>query len=168
MFSSLVAARHSVRNYLDKPVEAEKLEAVLNAARLAPSAVNFQPWHFYVVKSAAARTAVQAAYNREWFAGAPIYIVVCADTATAWTRKCDGLNHADIDAAIATEHICLAATDCGLGSCWVCNFDVPLLRAALPLTETQRPVAIVSLGYEADAPAKRTARKALAEIVSEL
>lgn len=105
-------------------------------------------------------------YNREWFARAPVYIVVCADKSVAWVRKSDNKNHADIDAAIATEHICLAAAEIGLGSCWVCNFDPELFKANFRLSSERYPVAIVSLGYIQEQPDHFTTRKDKDEIVT--
>ena len=80
---------------------------------------------------------------------------VCVDESVSWKRKSDGHDHADIDAAIAAEHICLAAAEQGLGSCWVCNFDVPLCREALELPATLRPVVLIPVGYPADAPTQK-------------
>lgn len=164
-FLDLVKKRYSVRSYRPQPVEREKLDVILECARLAPSAVNFQPWHFYVVESEAAKAALRPCYHREWFAGAPLYIVVCADESASWKRSSDGYDHADIDAAIAAEHICLAAADQGLGSCWVCNFDVAACREALQLPENLRPVVLLPIGYAADDPTQKK-RKPLAEIVT--
>ena len=137
-FLDLVKARYSVRSYRPQAVEREKVEYLLECARLAPSAVNFQPWRFFVVASDACREALRRCYHREWFAEAPLCIAVCVDESVSWKRKSDGHDHADIDAAIAAEHICLAAAEQGLGSCWVCNFDVPLCREALELPATRR------------------------------
>ena len=163
-FLDLVKARYSVRSYRTQAVEREKLEYVLECARLAPSAVNFQPWRFLVVADDAQKEALRKCYAREWFAQAPLYIVVCADVSASWKRKSDGRDHADIDAAIAAEHIALAAAEQGLGSCWVCNFDVALCREVLQLPGTQRPVVLIPSGYPADVPAQKR-RKALDEIV---
>lgn len=138
----------------------------MECARLAPSAVNYQPWHFMVVISEEQKQKVQQCYNREWFAKAPAYVVVCADKSVAWVRKSDHKNHADIDAAIATEHICLAATEMGLGSCWVCNFEIDLLRANFQIPFEKDPVAIISLGYIEEQPEHFSTRKEKAEIVT--
>ena len=88
------------------------------------------------------------------------------DSSEAWIRKSDGKNHSDIDAAIATEHICLAAAEQGLGSCWVCNFDPDILKQALHLSPNQYPVAIVSLGYVKQSPEKHSPRKEISEIIT--
>ncbi len=164
-FLELVQSRYSTRAYSDRKVESEKIEYLLECARLAPSAVNFQPWHFVVVESDEMRARVAECYRREWLRSAPLYIVVCADRAQSWKRKMDGHDHADIDAAIAAEHICLAATEQGLGNCWVCNFDANLCSEVLNLKGELYPVAIIPIGYPTDTPTEKK-RKTLAEIVS--
>ena len=128
----------------------------VGCARLAPSAVNFQPWRFFVVASDARREALRRCYHRE--SGSPKRRSASRCASTSRCRgsvKSDGHDHADIDAAIAAEHICLAAAEQGLGSCWVCNFDVPLCREALELPATLRPVVLIPVGYPADAPTQR-------------
>ena len=114
-FLELSKQRYSARNYSSDMIEQEKLYYILECARFAPSAVNYQPWHFFIVKSDNQKLLVQQSYPREWFTEAPLYIVVCADSSISWVRKSDNKNHSDIDAAIATEHICLAAAEQGLG-----------------------------------------------------
>ena len=99
-FLDLVKARYSVRSYRPQAVEREKVEYLLECARLAPSAVNFQPWRFFVVASDARRKALRRCYHREWFAEAPLCIAVCVDESVSWKRNSDGHDHADIDAAI--------------------------------------------------------------------
>ena len=166
-FLELVEARYSSRSYSDRAVEPEKVEYLLECARLAPSAVNFQPWKFVVGESAEKRARLQECYLREWFREAPLYVVVCADKAQSWKRKLDGHDHADIDAAIATEHICLAATELGLGSCWVCNFDADLCSEVLDLEGELYPVAIVPIGYPTDEPTSKK-RKPIEDVVSKV
>lgn len=165
MFKDLVLERHSVRSYrADIPVEEEKLHYVLDCARLAPSAVNFQPWKFVVLQSADAKAGLYPSYDRPWVREAPVIVVCCADYAQSWKRRSDGKDHADVDVAIAVEHLCLAAAEQGLGTCWVCNFDAEGLKASLHLPATLEPVAIVPLGYPADSSAPEKKRKPLSEI----
>ena len=167
-FRELVEARYSARAYSDRKVEQEKIDYILECARLAPSAVNFQPWRFIIVESEEKRTALHASYAQEWFQQAPLYIVVCGDRSQSWTRKRDGHDHTDIDAAIATEHICLAATEVGLGSCWVCNFRPHVVNEILGLDgETLYPVAIIPIGYATDTPTLKK-RKSLEEILTRI
>lgn len=146
-FLELCNRRCSVRDYEDKPVEREKLEYILNAGRLAPSAVNFQPWLFIVVREQENKIKLQECYHREWFKTAPCYIILCGDHNQGWKRKIDDKDFSDIDVAIATEHMCLAATDIGLGSCWVCNFDIVALRANFQIPDHIEPIAILPVGY---------------------
>lgn len=167
-FLELTKKRFSARSYKPDAVEQDKLDYILECARLAPSAVNFQPWHFLVVKSDEQKQKLYPCYGREWFAKAPVFIIVCEDKSSAWVRKFDNKNHADIDAAIATEHICLAATEKGLGSCWVCNFDVDLLMTTFQLSTEKYPVAIIPIGYIEEQPANSSKRKEMSEVVTVL
>lgn len=168
-FTTLVQRRYSVRDYRPEVPEEEVLRGILDTARLAPSACNRQPWHFYVVRSAAAREALAGAYPRPWFATAPLYIVLTVRHDEEWVRPSDGHRHGIVDASIAAEHICLAAAEAGLGTCWVCAFDVEAARRALPLKADEEPVIILPIGYPAEgsvAPEKN--RKTLDEIVTEI
>lgn len=165
-FLELTKKRFSARSYKSDEVEQEKINYILECARLAPSAVNYQPWHFMVIVSEEQKQKVRQCYGREWFATAPVYIVVCVDKTIAWVRKSDNKNHADIDAAIASEHICLAAAEIGLGSCWVCNFDLELFKTHFNLPDEKYPVAIIPVGYIKEQPEHCTARKNIDEIVT--
>jgi len=161
--------RFSARKYTNEPVVDEDLQYILECVRLAPSAVNFQPWKFVIVKSDEAKAKVQKAYNREWFATAPIYIIGYKNTQTNWVRSFDGKAHGDIDVAIAMEHLCLAATERGLGTCWVCNYDPLILADELPQSEEWESVVIVPVGYIADdCPRKEKSRKSLEDIIESI
>ena len=165
-FNSLAALRYSCRSYRPDAVSEDNIATLLEGARLAPSACNRQPWRFMVVRpeDAAGRAAISSAYNREWVTTAPCYIIVCGVPAEAWVRPADGHNHVDVDIAIATEHICLAATSLGLATCWICNFDPAVLKAKLALPEGIEPMVILPVGRPADTePEKR--RKDLADIL---
>lgn len=166
-FLDLVRNRFSSRKYQDKQVEEEKIVQVLEAARMAPSAVNYQPWVFVVIREAENLEKIHACYHRDWFNQAPVVIVACADHAQSWKRS-DGKDHADIDVAIAVDHITLAATEAGLATCWVCNFDPEKTRQTLALPDHIEPVAMIPLAYPADSPdtARHTQkRKTLNQIV---
>ena len=163
----VIRARHSVRAFEPRPVERAKLLDVLETARLAPSACNNQPWIFLVVQQAEGLLALAECYPREWFRGAPAVIVCCANTMTAW-RRGDGKSHADIDVAIAADHLTLAAAEAGLGTCWVCAFDAAMLKTRLALPAGIEPVVLVPIGYPAPGvqPAERHyQRKPLEETV---
>jgi len=164
-YKTLANNRYSVRNFTNQPVENEKIELILETARKAPSAVNFQPYKMYVVQSAEKLDAVKSCYHRTWIKSAPIVIVVVGKKGMAWKRAQDMKDYTDIDAAILIDHIMLQATDLGLGTCWVCNFDIDALREVLELDYNQEPIAIIPVGYPAsdEIPVKK--RKGLDELV---
>lgn len=161
----LINARYSVRKYDDKPVPGAVIERILEAARLAPSAANYQPWHFFVVTNEATRKALFPNERQAWISGAPVVLVACSYPGAGWKRSYDGKNHADIDIAIAMEHVMLAATAEGLGTCWICAFDPAVARQVLNLPPDMEPVAITPLGYSLDTLRPKN-RKALGEIVT--
>lgn len=162
-FLELAASRVSVRGYTSAPLADGDVEKVLEAGRLAPSAANRQPWHFIVVREEAQRRALGEAYTKEWFLQAPVILVVCVEPGKAWKRS-DGKSYADVDGAIAMDHMTLCAADLGLGTCWIGAFDAAKVRAALGLPEGVEPLAMTPLGRPADAGRPKT-RKALSEIV---
>lgn len=162
-FRELIAARYSVRAYRPDPVEEEKLQAVLEAARLAPTAANRQPFQVIVIHTAGRERELQRIYAAAWFAQAPLVLAVCTLPDQAWTRR-DGKNYGDVDAAIVMDHIILAATELGLGTCWIAAFDPEAARAVLGLPEGVEPIVFTPLGYPAERPRPKK-RKDLAELV---
>ena len=163
---NLARERYSCRNYSDRKVYRDTILAVLDIARLAPSACNRQPWKFLVADSQEQREAVLYSYEREWIRTAPEFIIACGIHDEAWHRGCDGKDHTDVDLSIAIEHLCLSATSLELGTCWVCNFDPKPIREAFGLPDNVEPIAIIPIGYPAEGqstPIKK--RKALDEIV---
>jgi nitroreductase len=166
-FLELAKKRFSLRNYLDKPVEHEKLMYVLESGRVAPSAANFQPWHFIVIRDKEMRIKIGTTYNRPWFMKAPVIIVICGDHQSSWKRA-DGKDHCDIDISITTDHMTLAAAEAGLGTCWICNFDAKKTSEILNLPGHIEPIAYLSLGYpdmDEDKGSRHLVRKKLEEIV---
>ena len=161
-FYDVIKQRRSVRAYRSTPVEDEKLERVLDAARLAPTAANRQPIQFYVVRKKDVRRRLIQAYAQQWFADAPVIVCACACPSKAWSRM-DGRNYADVDATIAMDHLILAATAEGLGTCWIGAFNPERLREVLGIPTELDPVALTPLGYPAAEPAP-TPRKPLDEI----
>lgn len=109
--------RFSARKYTAEPVAQSDIDYIMECVRLAPSAVNKQPWKFVIVRSEEAKQKLWRAYDREWFRTAPLYIVCMKNNNACWTRSYDDKKHGDVDVAIATEHLCLAATERGLGTC---------------------------------------------------
>ena len=171
-FLELVKQRYSCRSYQEKSVEQEKLDYVMECVRFAPSAVNKQPWMFHVVKNEADKAKLQECYNREWFATAPMYIICSILHDEEWVRS-DGKHHGDIDIAIAVEHLCLAATEQGLATCWVCNFDAEKCKQLFAIADrsaegrlfgkNEEPAVLIPIGYAADEP-KEKKRKEIEKI----
>lgn len=165
-FHQLLHKRYSVRKFQQQPIERELMLQVLEAGRMAPSAVNYQPWHFIVIQDQALKEKLHTVYGRDWFQQAAAYIVVCGDHTASWKRSSDQKDHCDIDIAIAVDHMTLRATELGLGSCWVCNFDNQLTKEILQLPDHIEPMVILPIGYplpqQEPTPKKR---KALNEIV---
>jgi nitroreductase len=163
-FIDVIIHRYSVRRYKNMPVEQEKVVAILEAGRIAPSAVNFQPWYFIVVTEGENRKSLNQVYPRPWFETAPIVVIICADQSKSWKRRADNHDYAFVDAAIAIDHMTLQAVDLGLGTCWVCNFDVDLCRKILEIPDHINPVALLPVGYPDDLTGEKN-RKDLSEIV---
>lgn len=149
-FMELAKRRCSVRAYEDRKVESEKLERILEAARIAPTAKNLQPVKLLAVQSGEGLEKVGKAAN---IYGAPLAIIVCADHQRAWTRPFDSKRSTDIDASILTDHMMLEATELGLGSVWICFFKPDVLREEFSLPEHLEPVNILAVGYASGAPA---------------
>jgi nitroreductase len=162
-FSETINKRYSARVYRPNAVEAEKLNAVLEAARLAPTAANRQPFKIMVVHTRGREEELRRVYPAPWFTQAPILICICTTPAKAWLRR-DRKNYADVDAAIAMDHLVLAATEQGLGTCWVAAFDPVAARKVLGLPADVEPVAFTPLGYAADYAGTKL-RLPLAELV---
>lgn len=153
-FLDLVKRRYSCRSYHPTKVEQEKLDYIMECVRLAPSAVNRQPWMFRVVRDEEGLKQLASCYNREWFATAPVVVIASILHDEEWVRS-DGKHHGDIDIAIAVEHLCLAATEQGLGSCWVCNFDAERCKQLFGLEANEEAAVLIPLGYAADEPKEK-------------
>ena len=162
-FLELVRDRFSCRAYKPVAVEKEKLDYVMECVRFAPSAVNKQPWRFRIISSEEEKAKMQQCYNREWFKSAPMYVIASVLHDEEWVRA-DGKHHGDIDIAIAVEHLCLAATEQGLATCWVCNFDASLCKELFALPENEEPAVLIPVGYAAE-EAKEKKRKTIDEIM---
>ena len=162
-FLELVKRRYSCRNYQSKPVEQGKLDYIMECVRLAPSAVNRQPWRFRIVSSEEGRKKLCQCYNREWFTTSPVIIIASILHDEEWVRS-DGKHHGDIDIAIAVEHLCLAAAEQGVGTCWVCNFDAKLCKSLFALSDNEEAAVLIPLGYPAD-ELRAKHRKPISEII---
>lgn len=174
-FYELVAQRQSDRNYeTESPVEREKIERILEAARLAPSACNAQPWKIIVVDNPelknqlADATAAKALMMNHFTKQAPVHLVIVEEGANisstigGWVKR---KHFPHIDLGIIAEHICLAATAEGLGTCMIGWFDENKVRKLLNIPKQKRPILIITLGYSAQ-PLREKKRKAMNEIVS--
>lgn len=162
-FQELIRARYSVRAYRPEPLEEDKLQRVLEAARLAPTAANRQPFQLIVIHTAGKEEDLKRIYSRDWFVQAPLIICACAEPERAWTRR-DGKRYGEVDVAIAMDHLTLAATELGLGTCWVANFDPQAAKEILGLPPEAEPIVFSPLGYPADSRRGKN-RKPLSELV---
>lgn len=145
-----IQKRRSIRQYLDKEIPEETLKAIIECARVAPSAGNRQPWVFVVVKTKEVRDLLMAAAGNQPSLGqAPVVIVVCADPEAAGARYEDrGRSlYCFQDTAAAVENMILAAVSFGLGTCWIGAFKETEARKALDLPYNLRPIAMFPLGY---------------------
>lgn len=147
---NVAKSRYSVRNYLDKKVEKEKLNKILEAAHVAPTAANLQPVRLLVVQEKENLDKIGKAasiYN------APLAIIVCSDHSKAWKRPFDGKQTVDIDASILTDHMMLEATELGLGSVWVYYFKPDVIKKEFALPDGLEPINILAIGYADESPA---------------
>ncbi|MEN7973005.1 MAG: nitroreductase family protein [Verrucomicrobiota bacterium] len=164
-FIELAEKRRSIRGYKSDPVPEVLLDEVLQAGNLAPTAKNLQPFHFIVVRDPEKLAGLAIAYPAPFFREAPVVIVVCAEASQGWTRdRYDGKNYCEVDAAIATDHMTLAAADLGLGTCWIAAFDPVKVAEVMDLPGGVETIALLSLGYPNE-PGREKVRKSLEELV---
>jgi nitroreductase len=163
-FLDLIQKRYSVRAYKPDPVEDAKLAQVLEAARLAPTAANWQPFQLIVAHVHGREAEFQRVYHRRWFTRAPLVICACGLPAKGWVRQADAVNYTPVDVAIALDHLILAATELGLGTCWIAAFDQVATRQVFGLPAGVEPIALTPLGYPADKPGPKE-RKPLSALV---
>jgi nitroreductase len=162
-FFECLASRRSIRAYKSDRIEDGKLERVLEAGRLAPTASNKQPFRVLVLSTEGREPEFRKIYDKDWFVAAPLVLLVCAVPDGAWVRK-DGKNYADVDATIVMDHMVMAATSLGLGTCWIANFDAKAAREILKLEKDWEPLVFTPLGYPKETPEPRP-RKKLEDIV---
>ena len=162
-FHELIRIRRSIRAYRPDEVGDDVLQRVLMAARVAPTACNLQPFQLVVITDAEVRAQMKEAYGKDWFCQAPVIVAVCVLPDQAWKRR-DGFNSAEVDAAIVMDHIVLAATEEGLGTCWICSFDEAKAKQILGVPDQARIVAMTPLGVPAAEPSPFV-RKPLRDLV---
>jgi nitroreductase len=160
-FSDLIRNRYSVRGYRPDPVEKEKLEQVLEAARLAPTAANRQRFQLIVIHTEGRQEELSRIYGREWFVQPPIVICACRYPMGSDHNRRD---YTDVDLGIVVDHLILAAAELGLGTCWIGAFDAAVAREVLGLPDEVEPVIFTPLGYPDDAGRPKK-RKELSELV---
>lgn len=164
----LMRTRRSVRSYQQRPVEEEKLEQVLEAARLAPSAANRQPWRYIIVDDHETKERLRAAYDKEWFTQAPLIVVACGVPDEAWKKRRifppQTEEYWKVDVAISLQNLIMAAWEQGLGSCWIAAFDENKTKSVLGIPKNVRVLAMTPLGYPQDSQEPITDRKPLNEI----
>lgn len=140
--------RRSVRAYRPDPIPADLFERVTEALRLAPSACNNQPWRFILVTQPELRQKIaHASHDQMFIADAPVIVVGCGLPARAYPRMGDYWNSAEIDVAIAMDHLALAAAEAGLGTCWIGAFDEREVKALLDIPDEAKVVAMTPLGW---------------------
>lgn len=148
-FLELATSRYSVRDFSQKPVEEWKIDKILKAAKVAPTAVNNQPQKLYVLKSPKAVAKLTAI--RPLF-GATLAIIVCYDDSLSWKNSRDGGHDSgEVDASIVCTHMMLQAWELGIGSCWIGAFSPAVVSEAFGIPANEHPVAILPLGYPAEA-----------------
>ena len=165
-FYDVIRDRRSIRAYKPDRIEDDKLQRILNAAILAPSAANRQPISIIVVKDGKVKQKLKDAYSQEWFFTAPIIICACCSPDKAW-RRSDGKSYVDVDVTIAMDHLILAASAEGLGTCWIAAFKPDIVREVLEIPYDLDPLILTPLGYPESIP-EPTFRKQLNEIVREI
>jgi nitroreductase len=173
-YEDVVINRKSIRSYSERPVEEGKINFVLECARLAPSWANRQCWRFIVVRDKDLIQQIsKATIINRWIKNVPVVIVACADPDLSGVKN--GINYYSVDVAISMEHIILAATDVGLGTCWIAEYNETKLKELLRVPNRIKIVAISPLGYATETPGfadktrefvtGRKKRKSLSEIV---
>lgn len=160
----LMEERYSVRDFCDKPVEEEKIQAILKAGQLAPTACNNQPQKIYVLKTKESlelwKKCTKCHFNEQ------LVMIICYDKNTCWKREFDGQNSGYVDASIVTTQMMLEAANEGIGSTWIMYFDPQAVRTEFNLPENIEPVSVLSMGYASE-KAKPSPRHALRKPLSE-
>jgi nitroreductase len=162
-FLDLVRSRYSVRAYRPIEVEQVKIDQILQAMCLAPTAANRQPFRIILVRTKGREAELRRIYDKDWFVQAPIIICACGVDQESWLRD-DGRPTTEIDVAIVMDHITLAATSLGLGTCWIGAFNPAEARRILRIPEFASPILFSPLGYPAD-QLKSKERKSIGKLV---
>lgn len=172
-FDEIVSTRHSVREFSDRPVSHEAIEAMCEAARWAPSAVNSQTWRFIVVRDRArierlVKQGMGPVIGNKWMLKAPVVIAGCSQLDLIANRlgsSVTGIDYYPIDLGISMEHMVLKATELGLGTCWVGWINEEKVKEILEVPKRVRVMALLAVGYPAKQEAPKRTRLKLGEIV---
>jgi len=160
-FLELAKKRYSIRAYKSTPVEDEKLKYILEAARMAPTGSNQQAFQLIVVHTKGREEELGRIYGKDWFVQAPIIICACATTSPSQSYN-EGRSYRNV--AIVMDHLILAATNLGLGTCWIGAFDPKAARDILGLPEEVKPIVFATVGYSDDEPRPKV-RKSIDELI---
>ena len=161
-FYDVVKARRSIRGYKNDPVPEDALKRIAEAVSLAPTACNIQPWSFRVVVNPALLKKICAVYSAPWLAEAPAIAIALGNSGVCWKRL-DGEPIIPVDIGIAMEHLVLAAAAEGLGTCWICAYDMAKMNKVLNILQPWNAYAITPLGY-ANVPPDKIKRKAVDDV----
>lgn len=172
-FDEILNNRYSVRSFDDRPVDATNIEAMCEAARLAPSACNSQTWRFVVVSDRdviheICDTAMRSVINNKFLHDAPVLIVGCSQLDIVANRighYMTGIDYYQIDLGIAMEHMVLKATELELGTCWIGWFNEKKVKRVLNIPKLVKVSALLAVGYPAGKPLSKSSRKKLEEIL---
>lgn len=147
-FLELAKKRYSCRSFSNKKVEREKLEKILEAGRVAPTAVNYQPQRILVLQEKEQLEKLCECTPYGW--SAPVIMIVCYDKNVSWKRKYDGKDEGIVDASIVTTHMMLEITDLGLGTTWIGSFDPEKVRKVYQIPEHYEIIALLPIGYPSE------------------
>ena len=165
-FLELAKQRYSCRSFEEKEVEKEKIELILEAARVAPTAVNYQPQRVLVLTEKGELAKLSECTRYGW--NAPVIMIVCYDKNVSWKRKYDGHDEGEIDASIVTTHMMFEAQSLGLGTTWIGAFDPAKVREVYKIPKNLEIVAILPIGYpaqDAEPSAMHSKRNTMEEMV---
>ena len=164
-FGQLILARYSCRHYSSDPLEEGTLNKILEAARLAPTASNLQPFQIIIIKTENQKEDLLKIYPREWFIQPPLVLCVCSLAKEGWFRKkYDNQSFAVVDASIVFDHITLQSADLGVGTCWIGDFNPQTARDFLHLPDEVEPIAFTPIGYPLDKPGDKK-RKPIEDLI---
>ncbi|MCK9208129.1 MAG: nitroreductase family protein [Salinivirgaceae bacterium] len=153
-----ISERYSCRSFSPQKVAVEKLQQLATLAGGSPSAANKQAYRVSIITEKDELEKCYLIYAREWLKTAPAIMLICANLSEGWIRA-DGKNHAEIDTAIYIDHLTLLATDAGLATCWVCNFNRELCRELFGLPSSLEPMVLLPIGFPKDAAIPSKKRK---------